>query len=207
MSSYVVSGYWEDGYAVGDYTPEVDRPKRKKWGPPLYDISDVKTFCKGGRSLTSAHSPTLVVVNPEFVEHVQHSFATAVSATTTTRAGKVSASCGGSSKVNGNVAVTSTSLVESAGVAVIPVLGRSAYSFAVAADRTAVAYGGTHISANGVVNAGSRSTAKAKGSFGMTDAHFCSARGERRLPPSHTVAISALAAHGRFRRHVDTRLR
>lgn len=205
MSSYVVFGYWEDGYAVGDYTPEVDRPKRKKWGPPLYGISDAKTFCKGGRSLTSAHSPTLVVLNPEFVEHVQHSFAAAVGTTTTTRAGKVSASCGGSSKINGSIAVTSTSFVESAGVAVIPVLGRSTYSFAVVADSAAVAYGNIHISANGVVNAGSRSAAKSRGSFSVTDAHFCSARGERRLPPSHSVAISALAAHGRFRRHVDTR--
>lgn len=178
------------------------RPRRLS----VRGLADAKVFCQGGRSLTSTHSPTLVVINPEFTEHVQHGWAMATSTTTVSRAGVASASCGGGSSVAGGRAVSNASFVESAGEAVIPVLGRSAYNAAVTEDKTAVAVGRIHASAFGAVGASSRSAAKAKGSFGLTDAHFCSARGERRLPPSHTVAITALAAHGRFRRRVDTRL-
>lgn len=178
------------------------RPRRLS----VRGLVDAKVFCRGGRSLTSTHSPTLVVINPEFVEHVQHGWAMAVSTTTATRVGVATAACGGGSSMIGGRSVTNATFVESAGEAVIPVLGRSAYAEAVTEDRTAVAYGSMHISGYGGVKAGSKGVAKATGSFGMTDAHFCYARGERRLPPSHTVAITALATHGRFRRRVDTRL-
>jgi hypothetical protein len=188
---------------VVDTEAKVERRPRRL---SVHGMVDAKVFCRGGRSLTSTHSPTLVVINPEFVEHVQHGWAMAVSTTTVARAGVATAACGGGSSMIGGRSVTNVAFVESAGEAVIPVLGRSAYAEAVTEDRTAVAYGSTHISGYGRVKAGSKGVAKAKGSFGMTDAHFCSARGERRLPPSHTVAITALVTHGRFRRRVDTRL-
>lgn len=189
---------------VIDSTTKVERRPRRL---SVQGLADAKVFCRGGRSLTSTHSPTLVVINPEFTEHVQHGWAMTTSTTAVSRAGVATASCGGGSVVTGGRAVSNASFVDSAGEAVIPVLGRGSYAAAVTEDRTAVAYGSTHISGYGRVKAGSKGVAKAKGSFGITDAHFCSARGERRLPPSHTVAISAMVAHGRLRRRVDTRLR
>lgn len=199
------------GNVIGGETVAPHRSRRLS----IRSIADTKVFCRGGQSLTSCHSPVLVVINPSvagstapapFVEHGQ---ATALSRTITSHGGMTRAigGTGGKSTLAGGHTATFSTFADAFGVAVAPVLGRGAYKTAVTAGRTAVASGHVHHTASGSVRVSAVNAAAAKGTFAVSDAHFCRARGERRLPHTHTVAITAMVTHGRFRRNVDTRTR
>jgi hypothetical protein len=165
-------------------------------------IVDAKVFCHGGTAKTSANSPALVVINPANTIVEYDGWARVSGSKVKTTSQYIGYGCGGSSVAKRTQAVTTVHVATAVGVAVTAVLGRVSYKQALSENSTAKVYGGRSVVMLGTVDAGAQSTARPRGSFSVTDAHFCAARGERRLPPSHVVAI---AAHGRLRRRVDTR--
>jgi hypothetical protein len=170
-------------------------------------IADGRVFAHGGRATSAVHSPTLVVINPDHSTISFDGWGKVSGGHTQTSAGVVGCACGGGRAVTGGRAMTFTTEADAIGAAVVPVLGRRGYASAVVSGGQGKAYGGRSVVVLGDVDFRASSVATAKGRFAMTDAHFCTARGERKTAPSHIVAISALAAHGRFHRRVDTRTR
>jgi hypothetical protein len=186
------------GVVIDTEQKQERRPRRLA----VRGIVDAKVFCRGGTAKTSTNSPVLVVINPANTIVEYDGWARVSGGRAKTTAQYASYGCGGSSVAKRTQAVTTVHVATAVGVAVTAVLGRVSYKQALSENSTAKVYGGRSVVMLGTVDAGAQSTARPRGSFSITDAHFCAARGERKLPPSHIVAI---AAHGRLHRRVDTR--
>jgi hypothetical protein len=184
-----------------------DIVKRKQGRKQFRGIEDAKIFAVGRRSVTRAGVATLVVINPPGQAVVEHGWAHVFSRTAYSRSGYVRVATGGASMLIGGVQGSSGHIADAMGVAHQPVLGRRAYEQALTGDQRVQAYGAVHSAVYHSPTVQGVSACSPRGGFSTTDANYCHAKGYRHIPTSHRVAITALAAHGKLRRQLDTRLR